>query len=111
MLLDVVVGVDAPHLVRPADEVDAELRQDVGRVVQRLGEIVDAAPDEHLERARIGAPRALTIQSEPSVGRPNAGGPGAIERALLGDAAQRIGRRVVRGVGLQVGVVALRSGR
>ena len=57
MLLDVVVGVDAPHLVRPADEVDAELRQDVGRVVQRLGEVVDSAPDEHPQRARIVAPR------------------------------------------------------
>ena len=59
MLLDVVVGVDAPHLVRPADEVDAELRQDVGRVVQRLREIVDAAPHQDVERPRVGAPRAL----------------------------------------------------
>ena len=92
VLLDVVVGVDAPHLVRPADEVDAELRQDVGRIVQRLGEVVDAAPDEHIERPRIVAPRApddpvgaFRRCPEPRPAR-------TLERALLRDRPQRVGR-------------------
>ena len=103
--LDVVVGVDAPHLVRPADEVDAELRQDVGRVVQRLGEVLDAAPHEHPEGTRVGLPRAphdplgpFGRASDPAAG-------GHVDRPLLRHAAQCIGGRVARGVRLQRRVV------
>ena len=54
---DVLVGVRAPLLVGAADEVDAQPGQDVRRIVQRLRQILEAAPDQHVERSRIGGPR------------------------------------------------------
>ena len=59
MLFDVVVGIDAPHLVRTADEVDAQLGQDVRRIVQRLRQVVDAAPHQDIQRSRILGAGAL----------------------------------------------------
>ena len=103
----VVVGVDAPHLVRPADEVDAELRQDVGGVVQRLGEVLDAPPDQDVQRPRVvasGAPddpvRALRRLAD-------ARGPRPVDGPLPGDRPQGVGPGVSGGMRHQVGVVAL----
>src|SRR5215471_5091775 len=57
MFLDVVVGIHAPHLVRSADEIDAELRKDCGRVMQCLRQIIDAAPYQEAKWPPIIATR------------------------------------------------------
>ena len=95
VLLDVVVGIHAPLLVRAADEIDPQLRQNVRRVVQRLREILDAAPDQHMQRPRIVAPRALDDPLGPFGWFAEAGCAQRVERALLGDGAQRVGRRIL----------------
>ncbi len=103
---DVLVGVRAPLLVRAADEVDAQLGQDVRRVVQRLRQILEAAPDQQVERPRIGGPGALDDPAR-ALGRlPHAGVGRHLGLALLGDRPQRIGRRIAIRVPAQVRVVA-----
>ena len=105
--LDVIVSVDAPHFVGSADKIYAELRPDVRRVVQRLREILDAAPHEHMERSRIGAPRTAHDPVGAFRRHADPGRPGTVERALFRHRAQRLGRGVADRVGLQVGIVAL----
>ena len=104
---DVLVGVRAPLLVGAADEVHAQLRQDVRRVVQRLRQVLDTTPDEQVERAGIGNPRALDDPAR-SLGRLAHSRVGRhLGLALLRDRAQRVRRRVTRGVRPQVRIVAL----
>ena len=107
VLLDVVVGVHAPLLVRAADEIDAQLWQNVRRIVQRLGEVFNAAPDEDVQRARVVATRTLDDPLRAFGGFPEAGCAQRVERALLADGAQRVGGRVFVGIGLQLRIVAL----
>jgi hypothetical protein len=92
-------------LFRATDEVDAELRQDVGRIVQRLRQVVDAAPDEHPERARIVPARALDDPPGTFRGLADAGRAGRFDRALFGDPAQRVGLGVTTRVTRQVPVI------
>ena len=104
---DVLVGVGAPLLVGAADEVDAQLRQDVGRVVQRLRQVLEPAPDQHVERPRIGGPRALDDPAR-SLGRLAHARVGRdVDLALLRDRAQRVRRRIAIRVAAQVRIVAL----
>ena len=59
ILLDVVVGIHAPLLVRTADEIDPQFRQNIRRVVQRLREVLNTAPDQNMKWPRIVSPRAF----------------------------------------------------
>ena len=59
VLNDVLVGIRRPFLVRPANPVNAQLGQNVRSVVQGLGEVLDTAPDQDMERPWIVAPSTL----------------------------------------------------
>ena len=104
---DVLVGVRAPFLVGSADEVHAQLRQDVGRVVQRLRQVLETTPDEQVERARIGGPRALDDPARSLGGLAHARVRRHFGLALLRDRAQRVRRRIAIRVAAQVRIVAL----
>jgi hypothetical protein len=56
---DVLIGVGRPLLVRAADVIDPQLRQNIRRVVQRLRKIFHATPDEHMQRPGIVAAGAF----------------------------------------------------
>ena len=107
VLLDVIVSLDTPHLVRPADEVDAELRQDVRGVVEGLREVLDPAPDQDVQRPWIvtmGAPddpvRTLRRCSDARRDR-------TVDGTLPGDRPQGVGARISGGMCYQMGVVLL----
>ena len=59
VLLDVVVSIHAPLLVRTADPINSQLRQNLRHVVQRLSKILDATPNQHMKWPRLVSPRAL----------------------------------------------------
>jgi hypothetical protein len=92
---DVLIGVDAPLLVRPADEVDAELRQDVGRIVQRLGEIVDPAPHQDPQRPPIVTPGASDDPVGPFRRCPESLITRAPEGTLFRNGPQRVWSRIL----------------
>ena len=102
---EVVVRVDTPHLVGAADEVDAQFRLDVRRVVRRLREVVDATPHQHPERARVVAARALHDPVGALGLLANPDSRTSLDRALLGEPTQGLGLRVSIGVSLQVRVI------
>ena len=87
VLLDVVVGIHAPLLVRTADEIDPQLRQNVRRVVQRLRQVLDAAPDQNMQWPRIVAPRALDDPFGAFGRLADTGLTRRVERTLLADGA------------------------
>src|SRR5262249_7364258 len=93
VFLDVVVSAGAPHFVRAANEINAEPISDVRRVVQRLSQIVDATPDQDIQRPLVLATgaahdplRAFRRFTEPAR---SAG----FDGALLCNRPQSIGRR------------------
>lgn len=104
---EVMVGVRAPLLVRSANVVDPQLGQDVGGIVQCLRQVLDAAPDQDVQRTGIVAPgaaddprRALGRLAEAGVGRRRG-------FTLRGDGPQGIGIRVMVRPSAQVGIVVL----
>ena len=104
---DIVVGVHAPFQVRSADEINAQLGQDVGRVVERLSEILDAAPHKHVKRSGVIPAGALDDPLRALGRATHAGVRGHLGLALLGDCAQRVGRRIAVRIRSQVGIIAL----
>ena len=104
---DVVVGRRRPFLVRAADEIHPELAGDVRRIMQRLRQVVDPAPDENPQRARVGTFRALDDPRR-AVGR--AGETvetGGLERPLHGHRPQLVRGGIPIRVRMQARVVAL----
>ena len=99
--LDGCERVDAPHLVRAADEIHAQLRQDVGSIVQRLRQVVDTAPHEHPQRPRIDPPRAAHDPVR-AFGRASRAGRTGFDCTLFADSPQGVGRRIAGGIRLQV---------
>ena len=104
---DVLIRIRTPLFVRPADEIDAQFRQDVRSVMQRLREILDAAPNEKMQRSRIIPPgtgdnplRSLGGFAKPGVGS-------TFCLALPGDGPQVVGRRVSIGMRPELREVAL----
>ena len=107
VFMNVVVGVHAPHLVGAADEVDAEFGEDIGGVVQGLGKIFEAAPDENIEGAGIGTAGAL---NEPLGARRWPGctcRAGVLGGALVAECANGIGGGIARKMGVKTGEILL----
>jgi hypothetical protein len=106
LLLDVVVGIHTPHLVRPADEINSQPGQNVRRIVQRLREVLDAAPHEHMQRTRVIAPGAADDPLGTLRRRAEAGSARTFQSALLRDRPQRIRSGILAGMGFEIRVVA-----
>jgi hypothetical protein len=106
MVIDeVLIGVGAPFLVRAADPVDPQHRPDVGRVVEGLREILEAAPDEHVERACVGPPGGPDDRVGARRRSRHALVRRRVDRPLEGQAAQGVRTRIPARVRLERRVV------
>src|SRR5690606_31811071 len=86
-----MIRIDTPLLVGSADEVDPQPGQDIGRVVERLREVLDAAPDQNVQWAWIVAAGTLHDPLGPIGGLAHARVSRYRDRPLTGDVAQSIG--------------------
>ena len=103
--LQVVVGVGRPFFVGATDHVHAQLALDGRIVVQRLRQVLEAAPQQHPQRTRIVAARVLDDPLRSFGGLAPALRAGQVRAALLCDGTQAVRRGIAVGPGAQVGIV------